>query len=61
MRRSKINRNRGALSMTRKKEELVTEVIMQIKADLRIGDTTALELLLSKTPKALLKAFMPEH
>ena len=47
--------------MTTKTDKLVAEVIMQIKADLRIGDTTALELLLSKTPKALLQAYMPEH
>ena len=47
--------------MTTKTEKLVDEVIMQIKADLRIGDITALELLLSKTPKALLKAYVPEH
>ena len=60
---SKINRNSGALKMNTltEKEQLIADVITQIRNDLAAEDTAPLEELLNQAPWAVLEAFMPER
>ena len=46
--------------MTKRYQELIDQVIDQIKRDLEIGDQTAIELLLKSCPKENLQSFLSQ-